>query len=99
MNNDSKLKVLAAMFDKFVDERLAENGKQSDRAVPSIAAFDAEQLELDTLVQLSDAEEQAKNYAARRNAGKTRSAQGDDDEIKKGVLSWIKRTNRSRRNH
>lgn len=99
MKNDIKLEILAAMFDKFVDERQAETAKPNDRDVPSYAAFQAEQLELDTLVELSNAEEQARNYAARRNANMRTEQDNSDDEIKKGVLSWIKRTNRARRNH
>lgn len=81
-----------------VFSELAEfQAKQPKSQVPSVAAFDAEQLELDTLVQLNDAERQAKDYAARRNAGK-RSEQGDDT-LKEGIFDWIKRTGRGRRNH
>lgn len=88
-----QLQAINEVFGQLADFQATELNNQ----VPSVAAFDAEQLELDALVELAQAENQAKDYAARRNENK-RSAQGDD-ELREGIFKWMKRTRRNRRQH
>lgn len=71
-----------------------------ERNVSEFAAWETEEMELDRIVDLSNAERQAREFAKKRNAGK-QTAQDiltdNDKEISKSVLDWL--TKRKKRGH
>ncbi len=55
----------------------------------------ADEINLDDL-DLDQAEEQAKEFVERRNAGFNKAEIKEDAEIRTGIREWLKRTNRYR---
>jgi hypothetical protein len=84
-----QLKAVREVFDAMMSD-VPKRDLQRD--VTDFASWETDTLELDKTVELFNAEEQARRFAQRRNAGRPTASDvetDEDREIKTGVLNWL----------